>query len=228
MKRSKKYQEALKKIDRSKKYTIEEAIKLAKEISYTKFPGSVEVELNLNLNDKQKKESIRGSYTLPNSFGKSTKVLGIADTAEKQKAADADFFGGEELIKQIEAGKNDFDVVITTPAFMPKLARLGKILGTKGIMPNPKNGTITMDLANTIKKFKAGLKHFKMLESGRINAVIGKTDMDQEKLAANLDAFLKAVLNETKRFGANPIKTMWVAPTMGPKLSVDAAKITLG
>jgi large subunit ribosomal protein L1 len=225
MKRSKKYKQTLSKIDSQKRYTADEALSLLPEISYTKFPGSVELKIFLNLNEKQKKESIRGSYTLPHSFGKSLTILAIVDKSEAEKAKDADIVGGEELFKDIEGNKITFDMVITTPMMMPKLARLGKVLGSKGLMPNPKNGTITNDLPATIKKFKKGLKNFKSVNGEPINAVIGKTDMSKDQLKENMDSFMKAVMNETKKFNSNPIKRAILTPTMGPKLEIDTTRL---
>jgi large subunit ribosomal protein L1 len=227
MKRSKKYTAAVAKVDKNKKYALEEAMALMPEISTTKFPGSVTVQIFLNLNEKQKKDSIRGSYTMPNTFGKSIKVLVVAEKADAEKAKDADIFGGEELFKEIEAGTLDFDVVVTTPMMMPKLARLGKTLGSKGLMPNPKNGTISNDLAGTIAKFKQGMKNFKSVDAAPISAVVGKTDMAAAKLVENFNAFIKAVMAELKKYGANPVKSIILSPTMGPKLNIDVNKVTV-
>jgi large subunit ribosomal protein L1 len=226
MKRSKKYTAAVAKVDKNKKYALEDAMALMPSISTTKFPGSVNVQLFLNLNDKQKKDSIRGSYTMPNAFGKTIKVLVIADKSDAEKAKDADIFGGEELFKDIEAGTLVFDVLITTPMMMPKIARLGKTLGSKGLMPSPKNGTISTDLSGTIAKFKQGMKNFKSVEAAPISAVVGKTDMEAAKLVENFNAFMKAVLSELKKYGANPVKAIMLSPTMGPKLNIDVNKVT--
>lgn len=225
MKRSKKYIAAVAKVEKSKHYSVAEAMALMPQISTSKFAGSVTALVYLNLNEKQKKDSVRGSYTLPNTFGKSIKVLVIADKADAEKAKDADIFGGEELFKDIEAGTLAFDVILTTPAMMPKLARLGKTLGSKGLMPNPKNGTITTDLPAAIAKFKSGMKNFKSINAAPITAVIGKTDMTTDKLTANFNAFVKAVMAEVKKYGSNPIKSIIVNPTMGPKVVVDVNKI---
>lgn len=227
MKRSKKYLAVAGKVIKTKKYGIDEAIKMLPEISFSKFAGSVNVLIFLNLNDKQKKEAIRGSFTLPHTFGKSIKVLAVADKSEAEKAKEADIFGGEELFKDIEAGKLVFDVVITTPMMMPKLARLGKFLGTKGLMPNPKNGTITTDLTKTIAKFKQGMKNFKSSNGTPINAVIGKTDMPSEQLLENFNALIKAVMGEVKKYGSTPIKSISLTPSMGPKVSIDTTKLSV-
>jgi large subunit ribosomal protein L1 len=224
MKRSKKYIEAQKLITPTKKYSLAEALGVLPKISVTSFAGSITLQINLNLNEKQKKEVFRGAYTLPHSFGKSLKVLVIADKSDHEKAKAADIVGAEELIKEIEAGKEDFDLVITTPMMMSKMAKLGKILGTKGMMPNPKNGTITTDLEGTIAKFKKGMKNFKA-ENGHILGVIGKTDMKTEELTENCVDFMKAVHNEIKKLGPNAIKSIYLTPTMGPKLIISAESI---
>lgn len=225
MKRSKKYTAAAAKVENNKLYSLEEAMALMPEVSTSKFAGSVTAFVSLKLNDKQKKDSIRGSYALPNAFGKSIKVLVVADKSDADKAKDADIFGGEELFADIEAGKLDFDVLITTPMMMPKLARLGKTLGSKGLMPNPKNGTITTDIPATIAKFKAGMKNFKTINGAPIIAVVGKTDMPSEKLVENFYAFYKAIMAEVKKYGTSPVKTVFVNPTMGPKVNVDVNKL---
>lgn len=220
MKRSKKYLEALKKVDQTKKYTPTEAMEAIKEISFSKFPGSVEIEMKLGLNEKQSKESVRGSYTLSNAFGKTTKVLVFADPGNLSKAKSADTAGGEELIEQVEKGTVEYDVVLATPAMMPKIARLGKTLGTKGLMPNPKNGTITEDLEKAIASFKSGMRNFKVKEN-KITAVIGKTDMKTEELVQNYSDFVNAVTSELKKFGTNMIKVIKLSPSMGPSIELD-------
>jgi large subunit ribosomal protein L1 len=227
MKRSKKYEASAKLIDRSKKYDVDEAVKLLPQISFSKFAGSVEVNVYLNLNDKQKKESIRGAYSLPNAFGKAVRVLVFCDPADAPKAKGADFIGAEDLMKEVEGGKTDFDIVLTTPAMMPKIARLGKVLGSKGLMPNPKNGTITTDLETTIKTFKSGRKNYKASDVGLITAVVGKTDMKPEDLKANIVAFATTIFADTKKFNPAPLKAITLAPTMGPKISLDVNKLAL-
>ncbi len=222
MKRSKKYQSVLSNIDKSKKYSPTDALNLMPKLSLTKFAGSISIQLFLNLNEKQKKDSIRGSYTLPNTFGKSLKVLAVVDKADLEKAKDADIVGGEELFKDIESGKLEFDLVLTTPMMMGKLAKLGKTLGSRGLMPNPKNGTISTNLSESIKKFKQGMKNFKSVNGAPITAVIGKSDMTSEQLQENLNAFVKAVSNETKKYSTTPIKRAILTTTMGPKVELDA------
>jgi len=225
MKRSKKYIEAEKLVTPNKKYSLTEALALLPKISVTSFAGSIGMQINLNLNEKQKKDVFRGSFTLPFSFGKSLKILVIADKADYEKAKGADFVGSEELVKEIEEGKEDFDLVITTPMMMSKMAKLSKILGPKGLMPNPKNGTITTDLEGTIAKFKKGMKNFKA-DNGIITGVIGKTDMKAEELTENSLAFYKAVFNEVKKLGPSAIKSIFLTPTMGPKIVLDVNSIS--
>lgn len=221
MKRSKKYLTVIKKLKPQQKYSLEEAVKLMPELSTSKFAGSVNVEIQLKLNEKQKKDTIRGSFSLPNRFGKDVKILVFSESGKSEDAKDADHFGGIDLIEKVEKGELDYDVVIATPEMMPKIARLGKILGTKGLMPNPKNGTITTNLKQTIAKFKSGMKNFKMKDGQKITAVIGKTDMASEKVLENFQAFFKAVNDEIKKYGPQVIKTVLLCPSMGPVVNVD-------
>jgi large subunit ribosomal protein L1 len=224
MKRSKNYLEKKGKTDRSGEFSPAEAMKLTIDSSISKFAGSVEVEVQLSLNQKQKSDSIRGTVQLPNQFGKVTKVLAIVDPANIKFAKSADISGGEELVKDIEDGKIDFDVVIATPAMMPKIARLGKTLGKKGLMPNPKNGTVTTDVEKAIEKFKSGQKSFKLMQESKINLVIGKTDMGAEKLEENFQAFMTVIRDITKKYGPSVLKSIRVKPTMGPSLLVKVSE----
>lgn len=220
MRRSKKYQAVKTKIDNSKAYSAEEILQMIKDNSLTKFPGSVEVEVQLNLNQKQKSDSFRGSLSFPNNFGKEVKVLAFVDPTSIKTAKSADISGGEELISKVESGEIDFDVVLAVPSMMPKIARLGKTLGRKGLMPNPKNGTVTTDMEKTIEKFKSGQRSYKLLQESKFNIVIGKTDMKAEELIANYEAFINSVRDITKKYGNSIIKNIRIKPTMGPALLV--------
>ena len=220
MKRSKKYIAAKAKVDSTKYYSVEEAIELAKETSLTKKPSSLEVEVILNLNAKQKSESIRGNVSLPNNFGKEVKVLAFVDPANVKFAKTADISGGEELIEKLEKDELEYDVVIATPAMMPKIARLGKVLGRKGLMPNPKNQTVTNDLEKTIALFKSGQRSFKIRQENKINFVFGKTDMSSQQLSENYDTFLKAVNDVTKKLGVNIIGSVKIKAAMGPVVNI--------
>lgn len=223
MKRSKKYLTAVTKIDKNKVYTAEEALSLVKDTSTSKFAGSVEVEIQLNLNQKQKSESIRGNVSFPNSFGKEVKVLAFADPANIKSAKSADVSGGEELISKVESGELEFDIVLATPAMMPKIAKLGKVLGRKGLMPNPKNGTVTTNMEDQIAKFKSGQKSYKIQQESKINCVVGKTDMNSDKLLENYTAFVASVSEVTKKFGHNALKSIKIKATMGPALNVKVS-----
>lgn len=220
MKRSKKYQTIKTKINNTKSYSAEEILKMVKDNSLSKFAGSVEVEVQLNLNQKQKTESFRGTLSFPHNFGKVVKVLAFVDPASIKTAKSADISGGEELISKVESGELEFDVVLSVPSMMPKIARLGKVLGRKGLMPNPKNGTVTTDMEKTIEKFKSGQRSYKLLQEGKLNMVIGKTDMKAEELLANYEVFLNSVKEITKKYGQSIIKSIRIKPTMGPSLLV--------
>jgi len=225
MSKNKKYNEVKNKVSKKENFSLDEALALLPEISMSKFVGSVTVEILLNLKEKQKKETIRGSYTLPNKFGKETKVLVFADPNNIKDAETADIKGGEELIDDIQSGKLDFDIVIATPAMMPKIAKLGKFLGTKGLMPNPKNGTISTDLKTTINQFKSGMSNFKMKEVGKLTGLIGKVDMKTDKLKENFEVFYTAVSGEISKLGPNVLKSIKLVPTMGPAVIIDQNSI---
>ncbi|MFQ5492540.1 MAG: 50S ribosomal protein L1 [Candidatus Dojkabacteria bacterium] len=225
MKRSKKYLAAAEKIDRNKKYSLDEAVILLPEINAAAFAGTVELSILLKLSDKQKKETIRGSYTLPHSLGKEVNVLLFAGKGYKADKSKADTVGGEELIKKVEDGKVDFDVVIATPDMMPKIAKLGKTLGTKGLMPNPKNGTVTDDPDKAIAKFKAGTKNYKMDDAGRLNAAVAKIDMKSEQISENIKQFFKAVGGDIRKLGTGVIKRVTLSPSIGPSIQLDTADL---
>lgn len=208
--------------------TIDEAVKVLPEISTSKFVGSVDMDIVLNLKDKQKKETVRGSVTLPNSMGEDKKVIVFAEENLVKEAMDAGASkaGLDELVEEVMKGSVDFDVVITTPSAMPKLVKLGKVLGPKGLMPNPKNGTITTDIAKTVQSFKAGRLNFKSVpEQGSIKLKVAKVDMGADKIKENILAVLKGVFQEAKRLSANPFKQVIVKPTMGSSIKLDVSDI---
>jgi large subunit ribosomal protein L1 len=147
--------------------------------------------------------------------------LAFVDPANIKTAKSADISGGEELISKVEKGELDFDIVLATPSMMPKIAKLGKDLGRKGLMPNPKNGTVTTDMEKTIEKFKSGQRSYKLLQEGKFNLVIGKTDMKAEELIINYEAFMNSVKEITKKYGSSIIKSIRIKPTMGPALVVS-------
>lgn len=223
MKRSKKYTAAAKLIKKNTNYKTLEAADLVGKLSTTKFAGAVELAIQLKLTEKQKKETIRGTYSLPNKFGKEVKVLLFADSGFSASNTNADIVGGEELIADIESGKLEFDAVVATPAMMPKIAKLGRTLGSKGLMPNPKNGTVTEDPKAAIEKLKSGQRNFKLTDAGRITVVVAKSDMKAEQIAENIKAFAQIISPEIAKFGNHSIKKITLCPTMGPALSLDTA-----
>ncbi len=223
MKRSRKYKEAEKKIQKGNLYSIDEAIKLVKETSYTKFVGSVELIINFNVLEKYKNESIRGSLTLPHSTGEMKKVVVIAKGQDETTAknAGADEVGSDELIKKIEGGYTDFDTLIATPEMMVSLSKLGKILGPKGLMPNPKNETVTTDLERVIKGYKAGKMEYRLDAQGSMKAAIGKINQTDQEIKENFEIFFKTAYSETKKLGVNRLASVLICATMGPSVKLD-------
>ncbi|MDO8570588.1 MAG: 50S ribosomal protein L1 [Candidatus Daviesbacteria bacterium] len=208
--RSKKYQEARTKIDPQQKYTLADAVKLAVETSITKFPGTIEAHLNTNV------KNIRGLISLPHFTGKKLTILAFGQDADK---SGADVIGTDEIIAQIEAGKINFDVLVTTPAWMPKLAKSAKILGPRGLMPNPKNGTISENLAKTVAELQGGKMEFKTEKDGKvIHLSVGKTNQPTEEISANIKVLFNIV-------GKSKISKITLSSTMGPGIKVDLSSI---
>ncbi len=219
---SKKYDKAQKLVDKKKSYQINKALELMPKISTSKFPGSIELHITFNLSEKQQKESLKGAVVFPNQFGKTKKVLVLTDTSHQKEAEDAgaDFVGLEEYIKKIETGWDDFDIVIATPSVMPKIAKLGKFLGRKGLMPNPKNQTVTNDLKKVIKMYKQGKTDFKVQE-GNLKIILGKVDMNPKQLVENFEEFTKSLYNVLPRLTKDMIRSIYLTPTMGPSIKID-------
>jgi len=225
MKRSKKYKKALENIDKSKEYTLEEAIELLPKVNICSFDSSVDIHLKIRLKEKQKKLSIKGSTKLPNKVGQSVRIAVITTNEHQEEAKSADIVGGEDLIQKIEKGEIDFDILIATPDIMAKVAKLGRILGPKGKMPNPKNGTVTTDLDGTIESYKEGKTNFKVDKQGGIHMKIGSINMEKEKLQENIITFLKAVYQEIKNLNPVPFKSIILAPSMGPSIKLDVNEV---
>ena len=223
-KHGKKYLEAAKKVDSKKLYSVAEAIKLVKETSYAGFDASVEVSYNLSVDPKQADQQIRGSIVLPNGTGKTQKVIVFAEgeQAEQAKAAGADEVGSDELVEKVQNGYLDFDVVVATPTMMAKVGRLGRVLGPKGLMPNPKTGTVTMDIEKAVKNVKAGQVEYRVDRQAAIHAAIGKVSFTDEQLIENFDA-LRDVIVRARPSAAKGqyIKSVAVAATFGPGIKLD-------
>ena len=228
MKRGKKYVEAAKLVDKSKAYTALEALELACKTSTSKFDASVDVSFRLNIDPRKAEQNIRGAIVLPNGTGKTRKVVVLCRGAKQNEAteAGADFVGEADLIQKISDGWFDFDVIVATPDMMGQLGRLGRVLGPKGLMPNPKTGTVTMDVAKAVKEIKAGKVEYRPDKVGNIQMTIGKVSFGAEKLSQNLktvyDALLKARPSTIK---GTYVKNVSVASTMGPGVKVDSDSI---
>ena len=225
MKRGKKYLEAAKLVEKNKAYTKEEAIDLVKKTATTKFDSSIEVALNLNLDTKKADQQLRGTLVLPNGTGKTSKVLVIAkgDKATEAKEAGADFVGDADMLEKIEKENwFGFDVLIATPDMMPALGKLGKVLGPKGLMPNPKTGTVTMDVKKAIEEVKSGRIEYRTDSYGNVHTIIGKASFDAKKLAENLDAFVSVILrNKPSVVKGTYLKNVSISSTMGPGIKID-------
>lgn len=224
---SKRFKEAEKLVDRDKFYTIEEAVALAKKTASAKFDETVEVSFNLNVDPRHADQQIRGAMVLPNGTGKTQKVAVVAegDKAKEAEEAGVDFVGSDELIQKIQGGWFDFDVLIATPNMMGKLGRLGRILGPKGLMPNPKTGTVTMDIANAVNEVKKGKITYRVDKEGNINVLIGKISFDEDKLVENFMAIYRTIAKArpTKVKGTY-IKNLVLSTTMGPGIHVERQK----
>ena len=223
-KHGKKYLEAAKKVDTKKLYSVAEAMKLVKETSYAGFDASVEVSYNLSVDPKQADQQIRGSLVLPNGTGKTQKVIVFADgpQAEQAKAAGADEVGSDDLVEKVQNGYLDFDVVVATPTMMAKVGRLGRILGPKGLMPNPKTGTVTMDIEKAVKNVKAGQVEYRVDRQAAIHAAIGKVSFTDEQLIENFDALRDVILRARPSAAKGQyIKSVAVAATFGPGIKLD-------
>ena len=194
-KQGKKYINAAKQVDLEKQYSISEAVKLLQKIKYSKFDETVTVSFNLGIDAKQADQQIRGAMVLPNGTGKSVKVLAITTKVDDAKKAGADFVGGKEMIDKIKAENwLGYDVIVATPDMMPELSKLGKILGPKGLMPNPKTGTVNPDIAKAVNELKAGKVEYRADKEGNIAVVAGKTSFDAKKLDENVTAICDQIM----------------------------------
>lgn len=219
----KKYAAALAQVDRSKTYDYKEAIALAKKISSTKFDSSVEVSFNLNVDPRQADQNIRGAMVLPNGTGKTQRVLVITQGAKEEEAknAGADYVGGADMLEKIQGGWFDFDVIVATPDMMGQLGKLGRVLGPKGLMPNPKTGTVTMNVAQAIDEIKKGKVEYRVDKDGNINVMIGKVSFTEEALQQNYKALFDQIVRVKPNSAKGTyIKKVAVSTTMGPGILV--------
>ena len=226
-KKSKRYQEAAKLIEKGKAYSIEEAVALVKETSKVKFDAAVDVAFRLGVDPRQADQQLRGALVLPNGTGKTKKVLVVTEGAKAQEAKDAgaDVVGGKEILEDIKKGWLDFEVMIATPDMMAELGKLGRILGPKGLMPNPKTGTVPMDVAKAVKETKAGKVTYRTDKEGNVQLTIGRVSFDNEKLVENFTAIydLLVKIKPSTSKGVY-MKNIAISSTMGPSIKVSAAK----
>ena len=230
MKRSKKYVEASSKVG-NKKYTKDEAIKLVKELATAKFDETVELSLNLNLDTKKSDQKLRGATVLPNGIGKTKKVLVIAKGAKatEAKEAGADYVGDTDMIDKIaNEAWFDFDTLIATPDMMPALGKIGRVLGPRGLMPNPKTGTVTMDVKKSVEDVKKGRVDYRADSYGNVAVSIGKASFDAGKLLENLDAFVSLIIKtKPSVVKGKYVKSVTISSTMGPGVKIDEAEFEI-
>ncbi|WP_110925990.1 50S ribosomal protein L1 [Bacillus massiliglaciei] len=225
-KKGKKYLEAVKLVDRTKAYSVEEAVELAKKANFSKFDATVEVAFRLGVDPKKADQQIRGAVVLPNGTGKTQRVLVFAkgEKAKEAEAAGADFVGDAEYINKIQQGWFDFDVIVATPDMMGEVGKLGRVLGPKGLMPNPKTGTVTFDVTKAVNEIKAGKVEYRVDKAGNVHAPIGKVSFEESKLVENFttifDTLAKAKPSAAK---GTYMKNITVTTTMGPGVKVDAS-----
>ena len=224
-KKGKKYTEALKKVDSNKVYSVAEAVALLKEISFEKFDATVEIAFRLNLDPRKAEQNLRGAFVLPNGTGKTKKVLVFAkgDKAKEAEAAGADYVGDTDYVEKISKGWFEFDTVVATPDMMGVIGKLGRILGPRGLMPNPKTGTVTNDVAKAIADVKAGKVEYRVDKVGNIQLGIGKVSFENEKLAQNVQATIELISKlKPSTVKGTFVKNITLSTTMGPGIKVQA------
>ncbi len=228
-KRGKKYQQVAELIDRDMEYTIEEACDLIKKTSIAKFDESVDLDLRLGVDPRHADQMVRGTVSLPNGTGKAVRVLALVNEAKQEEAkeAGADYVGLDDYISEIEAGWADVDIIIATPDVMGKIGRLGRQLGPRGLMPNPKSGTVTMDVADAVKEFKSGKIDFRVDKAGILHISIGKASFDANQLRENLLSFLQTIIKMRPASAKGVyIKSAFLSTTMGPSIPISRSSIT--
>jgi large subunit ribosomal protein L1 len=227
---TKKRKEVLAKVDKEKAYTLPEAVALVKEITTTNFDASVDLDVRLGVDPRKANQMVRGSVTLPHGTGKTKKVLVLCtpDKEDEAKQAGADYVGLDEYIQKIKGGWTDIDVVITMPSVMPKVGALGRILGPRGLMPNPKTGTVTMDIARAVNEVKAGKIDFKVDKFGIIHSAVGKVSFDKDKLVENAGELLNTILKlKPAAAKGTYVKSVFISSTMSMGVRIDPKSINL-
>ena len=229
-KHGKRYTELAKKVERAREYTPEEGVKLVKETSQAKFDTTVEIHLRMGVDPKQADQMVRGAAVLPNGTGKTVRVIVFAqgERAREAQAAGADAVGTDDLAKRIEGGWLDFDVAIATPDLMGQVGRLGRVLGPRGLMPNPKSGTVTMDVAKAVRDSKGGRIEFRVDKTGVIHTVVGKSSFSEQALVQNLAMVIDAI-NRARPTGVKGdyVRSIYLTSTQGPSVKLDRGA-TLG
>jgi large subunit ribosomal protein L1 len=227
-KRGKKFTAARAQVAAGRTYTIEEAIPLVQKVKYAKFDETVELSLRLGVDPKHADQMVRGTVVLPHGLGKSKRVLAIAAGEKQKEAAEAgaDVVGGEELVEKIQGGFMDFEAVVATPDMMRAVGRLGKVLGPRGLMPNPKTGTVTTDIAKAIREIKAGKVEFRVDKTGIIHAPVGKTSFAAANLIANTHALVESVVRAKPSAAKGKyLKSVTLSSTMGPGVPIDTTQV---
>ena len=226
---SKRYNSNFEKINRDKEYSLEEAAELLVNFSHPKFDESVELAINLGVDPKHADQIVRGTVALPNGIGKDIKVLVFArdDLAEEAKNAGADFVGADDMVEKVKGGWTDIDVVVAAPDMMAEVGKLGKILGPRGLMPNPKIGTVTKDIAKAVTEVKAGKIEFRVEKNGIIHNIIGKVSFSKEKIVENAKVFVNAILKAKPQAAKGVyMKKVTMTSTMGPGIKLDKSSIS--
>ena len=226
---SKRYNSNFEKINRDKEYSLEEAAELLSSFSHPKFDESVELAINLGVDPKHADQIVRGTVALPNGIGKDIKVLVFArdDLAEEAKNAGADFVGADDMVEKVKGGWTDIDVVVAAPDMMAEVGKLGKILGPRGLMPNPKIGTVTKDIAKAVTEVKAGKIEFRVEKNGIIHNIIGKVSFSKEKIVENAKVFVNAILKARPQATKGVyMKKITMTSTMGPGIKLDKSSIS--
>ena len=225
---SKQRKEALAKFDKSKSYSLNEAVNIVKQITYSKFDASVDLNIRLGVDPRKANQMVRGSVTLPHGTGKVVRVLVLCNPDKAQEALDAgaDYVGLDEYIQKIKDGWTDIDVVITTPNIMPKVGALGRILGPRGLMPNPKTGTVTMDVAKAVQEVKAGKIDFKVDKYGIINAGVAKVSFSPEQIFDNAKELIQTVIKlKPAAAKGTYVKSIYISSTMSPGVQIDVKSV---